>query len=125
MPGTARAFLLPTMVVLVCGGLSFADKARLFDALDRIHRVHPISRVIHGAAKGADNLAKWWASERGISCRAYPADWQRFRKAAGPIRNAEMLAEGKPELVVAFDGGKGTANMVQQAKSAGVPIVHR
>lgn len=124
MPKTARALFLP-MVVLVCGGRSFTDKAHVFAAMDRIHRVHRIHRVIHGGASGADNLAKWWASERRISCRAFPADWKQFHRAAGPIRNADMLTQGKPDLVVAFPGGKGTANMVQQAKNAGVPIVHR
>ena len=50
------------------------------------------------------------------------ADWEKHGKAAGPKRNKRML-EWKPDLVVAFPGGKGTANMVQQARQAGVEVI--
>lgn len=53
----------------------------------------------------------------------YHADWNAHGRSAGPIRNAKMLAEGKPDLVVAFPGGKGTAHMVGIARKAGVPVV--
>lgn len=43
-------------------------------------------------------------------------------KAAGPIRNQRMLDDGKPDRVLAFPGGRGTANMVKLAKAAGVPV---
>jgi len=52
----------------------------------------------------------------------FPADWGKYSKSAGYIRNKQMLAEGKPDLVVAFPGGKGTANMVKLAKLANIPI---
>jgi hypothetical protein len=53
----------------------------------------------------------------------FPADWEKYGKAAGPIRNQQILVEGKPDLVVAFQGGRGTANMVSRAQQAGVPVV--
>ena len=52
----------------------------------------------------------------------YPADWDTHGRGAGPIRNKQMLEEGKPDLVIAFPGGKGTANMIGQAKEAGIPV---
>src|SRR5262249_11454324 len=52
----------------------------------------------------------------------FHADWGQFGSGAGPIRNSKMLAEGKPEMVLAFPGGRGTANIVEQARSAGVSV---
>jgi hypothetical protein len=59
----------------------------------------------------------------GIHVKEYRAEWHRFGREAGPMRNARMLAEGKPNLVVAFPGGPGTRNMVDLARRAGVEIV--
>lgn len=80
-------------------------------------------RVIHGAARGADTLAHEWAAHHEIPVDVYPADWQAHGRAAGPIRNARMLEEGKPDVVVAFKGGRGTADMVRRARASGVPVV--
>jgi hypothetical protein len=52
----------------------------------------------------------------------YPADWARHGNAAGLVRNQQMLDDGKPDLAVAFPGGKGTADMVRRARKAGIPI---
>ena len=47
-------------------------------------------------------------------------DWKKYGKKAGPLRNQQMLEEGKPDLVVAFPGGNGTADMVRRAKKANI-----
>lgn len=109
--------------VLVCGGRDYEDREQLFRVLDAAHLANPIVCLIHGAARGADTLAGDWALERDVLCNAYPADWDRDGRAAGPIRNKKMLVEGKPHMVVAFPGGRGTANMIQQAEAAGIPVV--
>lgn len=54
---------------------------------------------------------------------SYPADWKRDGRGAGPIRNQRMIDEGKPHIVIAFPGGKGTADMVMRAEMAGIPVV--
>ena len=79
--------------------------------------------IIQGGAKGADFLAKVYAHECGIPCEEYPADWKAYGKAAGHLRNQKMLDEGKPDLVVAFPGGNGTADMVARARKAGVEVL--
>lgn len=99
------------MKVLVCGGRDFSDEAYVFDALDVLHRQHGISHVIHGGASGADALAGAWARRRGVQEVQCPADWETHGRGAGPIRNDAMAALG-PDKVVAFPGGKGTANMI-------------
>lgn len=78
--------------------------------------------IIQGGAKGADTIAADFATVNWLSEEEYPADWEQHGKAAGFIRNKQMLEEGKPDLVIAFPGGKGTANMVELAKKAGIPV---
>ena len=107
------------MRVLVCGGRDFQDKARVFATLDGLDP----ALVIHGGARGADALAGEWAESRGVECQVYPADWRRHGRAAGPIRNREMLEQSKPDLVVAFPGGVGTAHMARIARAAGYRVI--
>jgi hypothetical protein len=77
--------------------------------------------VIEGGALGADRLGRAWARTNGITVHTVEADWKRFGIAAGHIRNGVMLML-IPDLVVAFHGGRGTANMIKQAKAAGVKV---
>jgi hypothetical protein len=114
------------MRVLVCGGRDYTDREKM----DRVLRLvddarGPIKTLIHGAARGADSLAAKWARDTGLDefgeVLAFPANW-RDGKRAGPIRNQQMLDEGKPELVIAFPGGAGTADMVRRARAAGVEV---
>lgn len=110
------------MRVLVCGGRNYLDWAAVHGVLDGLHRKHGITALIHGNAKGADALADDWAAGKVQTLTFTPA-WEEHGKAAGPIRNQKMLDEGKPDMVVAFPGGRGTADMVKRAEAAGVPII--
>ena len=113
------------MRLLVCGGRKYADKAAMWAWLDAFHASAdgPIDLLIHGAARGADTLADLWAFSHDVTIRRYFAQWSEYGNAAGPIRNQQMLDEGRPDLVVAFPGGKGTASMVKLALAAGVRVV--
>jgi len=111
------------MRVLVCGGRDFSDCSAVFVRLDAVHAKFGVSKVISGCARGADTLGIEWANARGVSCERYPADWEAHGRAAGPIRNQQMLDEGRPDLVVAFPGGRGTADMIRRATQAGVRTV--
>lgn len=111
------------IAVLVCGGRDFTDVAGLRSALDRLRSEVPFARVIAGGARGADTFAAEWAVARGISADVFMADWEGMGSKAGPIRNQRMLDEGKPDLVVAFPGGRGTADMVRRAQEAGIEVI--
>lgn len=114
------------MKVLVCGGRHYADALTLGSWLGGIHKDTPITEIIEGGATGADFLARRFGDFANIPVLTFKvdkADWKSKSKAAGPIRNKKMLDEGKPDLVVAFPGGNGTANMVEQARAAGVKIL--
>lgn len=109
--------------VLVCGGRDFNDPSFIFRHLVGRHAKSPITTIIEGGAPGVDRFARMWAQGQNIPVVSYPADWKTEGKAAGPKRNARMIEEGKPDLVVAFRGGKGTANMVAQARAAGIEVI--
>ena len=111
------------MKVLVCGGRDFTSYGTLCKKLDELDAIHGFEKVIHGGARGADRLSGDWAFARGIYCNVYEANWEKHGPAAGPIRNQRMLDEGKPDLVVAFPGGKGTADMVRRARSRGIEVM--
>lgn len=111
------------MIVLVCGGRDYYRRDVIFSTLDALHADTPITKLIEGGAAGVDNLAYSWAKERGLHGQTYRADWNGHGRAAGPIRNAHMLADGNPDLVVAFAGGRGTANMVRLARAANVRVM--
>jgi hypothetical protein len=111
--------------ILVCGGRDYTDRAAVCASLDSLHAEHRFSVLIANGAKGADTLAAEWASERGIPTEIFMAEWNRLGRKAGPIRNQRMLVEGKPDLVVAFPGGKGTVNMMARASAAGVRVILR
>jgi predicted polyphosphate/ATP-dependent NAD kinase len=110
------------MRVLVCGARDWRDRGFVYRVLDTMHAAKGFTLVITGGALGADLFGKLWAQDRRIATDTFQADWTRLGLAAGPIRNQRMIEEGKPDLVVAFPGGKGTADMVARADRAGVPV---
>lgn len=121
--------------VIICGGRNFANWPAMWAWLDRFDTCERIGHVIDGAQQkrlpddsiaGADYWAHGWAVARGKETTRYPVspgDWRRLGKAAGPIRNQRMLDAGRPDAVIAFPGGAGTADMVRRAREAGVRVV--
>jgi hypothetical protein len=108
------------MRVLVCGSRHFNDYARLKTTLEGL----PIDTIIEGEARGADKLAAKYGEEKGIPVQRFPADWKLHGRRAGPIRNSQMLSEGKPDYVVAFlaKDSRGTKNMIELARQAGLDV---
>ena len=112
------------MRLLVCGGRNYADRDFLNRFLDAVKFIHgPITVLINGGARGADALAARWAAGQHINVKMYDAHWAELGRRAGVIRNIEMLREGKPDIVVCFPGGKGTAYMREIAMRANVFVV--
>lgn len=114
------------MRILVCGSRTWEDSDTIERVLLAFSDALPI--IIHGAARGADHLADWVAADHGWTRIPFPvtdADWRKHGKAAGAIRNRQMLEEGQPDLVIAFrvrGESRGTDNMIAQARKEGVPV---
>ncbi len=110
------------MRAIVCGGRNFDDHKKMDEVLKRLG----VTFVIEGGASGADMLAWSWARQnlgKGLEYSLqFEARWDKHGKSAGPKRNQQMIDEGKPEAVIAFSGGRGTADMVRRAKRAGIPV---
>ena len=111
------------MRVIVCGGRDYKDDDTFCHAMSRLQSMYDL-RIAHGGAPGADVMARDWAFEN-CECppMEYRAEWGKYGVVAGPIRNQHMLDDFDPDLVVAFPGGKGTADMVAKAKAAGVTVI--
>jgi predicted Rossmann-fold nucleotide-binding protein len=124
------------MRILVCGGRDFYKYSLLYATLEKLlddvwqeDEDEPIT-IIQGGASGADFLAKVFALDEmawllvpRVLHEEYKADWKKYGKGAGHIRNQEMLDVGKPDIVVAFPGGVGTKDMVTRAKNAGIKVL--
>ena len=124
------------LVVLVTGGRDYADKQRVFLELDKLDREQgPIAWIVCGACndpdperdgemRGADRWAIEWAVSRQVDFVGRPARWRvDGYPQAGPMRNARMLAQHRPNVVMAFGGGRGTDNCCKLALEAGVDVL--
>jgi hypothetical protein len=108
------------MKVLVCGDRNWEDE----ELIQQIFNTMPsLSAIVHGNCRGADKLAGKVASRMGIEVFPIPAQWKKYGKKAGPIRNSQMLEEHPDiRLIVALhddiDSSKGTSDMILKALSA-------
>ena len=111
------------MKILVCGSRNWSDSVAIYAILRIVAQAYDGITVIHGDARGADRIAAKAAKRLGLQIKAFPADWDRYGKSAGPIRNQAML-EAKPKWVFAFTTRfpltPGTRDMVTRAEAAGI-----
>ena len=112
------------MKVLVCGDRNWTDRKAIRVCLRELTK-QGYTTVIHGCARGADRIAAFEAKQMWYTIEHYPAKWGLYHRAAGPIRNQQMLDEGKPVLVIAFHDhielSSGTADMLSRAEKSGIP----
>jgi hypothetical protein len=109
--------------IVVTGSRTFDD----VDAVDRSLRkyINPGDRhslVIEGGADGLDKLVRRWCNKNGVHHATVPALWDWYGNPAGPIRNGVMLTL-QPEWLMPFPGNRGTKNMTDQAREAGIPFL--
>jgi hypothetical protein len=121
--------------VLVTGGRGWTDQATIDATLDQLAWKYGDITIIEGGQVtrdgdrrwGADYFAACWADRHGAEHRQYRAEWRRYKKGAGPKRNQRMLDEESIDVVVAFHENlaesSGTADMVNRARAAGIPVV--
>ena len=112
--------------VIVAGTKSFADYGLMKEKLDEYFKdgAEPVE-IVSGHAEGADMLGERYAAERGLSCRVFPAEWQKYGRKAGVLRNSQMLdyaSESIPEVVAFWNGtSSGTFDTIKKACKSGIP----
>lgn len=116
------------MRILITGSRAWADEEAIRDALIReSHRLRVCAAdvtVVHGGARGADAIADRLAREYGCQVEVVRADWDRYGRAAGVIRNGVMVSRGAV-VCLAFPIGisRGTRDCIARAAAAGIPTV--
>lgn len=120
--------------ILVCGDRNWIDKSLIeielvfnINLLSALHTYENVI-IIEGGSKGADSLAREIADNRGYQVNEYKANWKKYGKAAGPIRNREMIDKENPQIVIAFHDCKpgtqcGTQNTIDYAISKKIRVV--
>lgn len=103
------------MRVIIAGGRDFDDYKLLKEVCDEFLKDFNVTEIVSGKSLGADTLGEKYAKERNIPIKEFPANWIKFKKGAGHIRNGEMAEYG--DCLIAFYDGKstGTKNMLEQA----------
>jgi hypothetical protein len=120
------------MIALFCGSRDWCDSTAIFDELENAWKTaqeefRATKRsdlwILHGAAPGADTIAGITAIWMGFTVHSYPADWARYGKPAGILRNKQMLDQ-EPDRVYAFilNSSPGTSHTISEAVQRGIPI---
>jgi hypothetical protein len=111
------------MKVIIAGSRTFDNYDLLFEKCSEIVKDFDSVEIVSGNAKGADRLGERFAKENGFALTLFPADWEKFGKSAGYIRNKEM-AEYADILIVFWDGvSKGTKHMIDSAEKNKLKVI--
>ena len=115
----------PIYKIIIAGGRDFMDYNLLKEKVNKILQEKRVTHkivIISGCARGADTLGVRYASENAFDVDKYPADWDKYGKKAGYMRNVEM-AENADALIAFWDGkSKGTKHMIDIATERNLPI---
>lgn len=114
--------------VIVTGSRNFDDFDLMFNSLKNVSELYKPAKVtiVHGGAKGADDLAERVANRLDLPTEVHYADWKRHGRGAEPIRNTEMVKAGA-DMVLAFPLGvasRGTEHCMRTAKRDGITVVN-
>jgi len=113
------------MRIAVTGGRDLKNWQQICDELD-VQISYGDQMIVGDCPTGLDLIASvWFYAKYGMVPGVFKADWDKHGKAAGPMRNRDMMTDGEPDLLVAFPGGRGTASAVREAKKAGVEVYVR
>lgn len=117
------------MKVIIAGSRTITDKHKVYPIFSKIltYLVSQLSsplniEIVSGGARGIDTLAESFAELWKISFKKFPANWDKYGKSAGYIRNVEM-ADYADVLIAVWDGkSKGTSHMIDIAKKKGLEV---
>ena len=112
------------MRVLITGSRTWDNIDTIRDALRNVLSQDGDITVVHGGARGADEIAGHVARELGMKVEVHPADWETHGRQAGLLRNAEMVDLGA-DLVLSFrkNYSRGTTHCINLARGKGIQII--
>lgn len=111
------------MKLLVAGSRTYLDYGVIARVLDESIEDFGDVEIIHGGARGVDHLAKQYCKDRNLAAIEMKADWARYKKRAGSIRNGEM-AKAADHAILFWDGkSSGTKDMLTKMQQAQKPYV--
>ena len=116
-----QAHLPQGILVAVAGGRDVADPGAVIRMLDKARAKHGDMVLVHGGGPGVEKIAARWAETNGIDQVVCKPDWERHGRAA-PFRRNDELLNLLPKGVIAFPGSGITDNLVDKAKSLGIPV---
>ena len=109
------------MRVIIAGHRDFYDARTVCDAV--VESGFKITEVVSGGCRGVDALGERFSREvLKKEPIVYPADWKKYGKAAGPIRNQQMAENADALIALLIEGSRGTKNMIETAKKKGLPV---
>lgn len=108
------------MKVIIAGSRGIQSYSTVLGAV--MQSGFEISEIVSGCAKGVDSLGERIAEINGIPVKKFPADWEKYGKRAGPLRNIEMGDYADALVAVRLNGSKGTSHMINYMKSLGKPV---
>ena len=110
------------MRVIIAGGRTFNDYELLYQKCNEALSLQTEVEIVSGTAGGADRLGEKYAAEKGYPVKQFPADWEKFGKSAGYIRNEEM-AKYADALICFWDGeSRGSKHMIDIAKKYNLKV---
>jgi hypothetical protein len=102
--------------IVIGGYRNFNDYEIFKDFVDLCIRDKTEITILSGHCKGTDLMAERYAKEKGFALEIHPADWKKYGKAAGPIRNRQMVENADTVIAFASETATGTKNLIQNAK---------
>lgn len=112
------------LTLIVSGDRNWLDREKIRNVLTEFDPATTL--IVEGGARGADSLARQEAEKMGFEVITVKAEWHKYGKAAGALRNLKMYETYKPDGILAFhsqiEESKGTKHMIGVAKKGGTPV---
>ena len=104
------------MKLAIVGSRNYTDYETFKSAVSRVVEKEDITHVISGGASGVDKLAEKWAKDNNIQLIVFTANWKKYGKGAGPLRNTQIVEECDYMIAFPSKSGRGTQDSIRKAE---------